>query len=97
MPEIKRATELSEQDMLMLQGTDTAMELINNKLEVRFSASDMPNWDDILEWLRDNANFKWHQSTVRSPYTVVNGKSILFGWLYFEDDTDAIAFKIKWT
>lgn len=97
MLEIKRATELSEQDMLLLQGTDIVMKFIDNKLEVRFSANEMPSWDDILEWLRNNANFRWHQSAVRSPYTVVNGKSIIFGWIYFEDETDAAAFKIRWS
>ena len=97
MLELRNATELSEQDMLLLQGSELVTKLIDNKLEVRFSASEMPNWDNILEWLRDNANSKWHQSAVRSPYTVINGKSILFGWIYFEDDTDAVAFKIHWS
>lgn len=97
MLELKKATELSEEDMLRLQGTESLAKLMENKLEVRFAVSDNTCWEDILEWLRDNTNNRWHQSSLRSPYTVVNGKSILFGWVYFEDETDAVAFKLKWS
>ncbi len=96
MVDIKLTTQLHAEDMQYLCDTKLLESLIKHKVSVRTKSTEATFVDDMKEWLRKNANGKWHYREFAETI-YVESDTYNEVYFYFEEEADMVAFKLKFT
>jgi len=70
---------------------ETKLRMVTNQIYVSITDKDVDTWHDIFHWLCENVDGPFHMLDEKDKNNIKT-KS----WIYFYEETDMMAFKLRW-
>lgn len=95
--DIRLTNELDRNDMDWLKSTPLLEILIKNKTIINCNRNDSAtiDTDQMRQWLHENTSGKWYFNT--TAYVSSLNESHIVYIMYFENTSDMVAFKLRWS
>lgn len=80
------------QNIFLSMGDEIKLRMISNQIYVVLRKDDEVKYSDIFGWLCENITEPFHIIDENRNSTVKNTKM----WIYFYEESDMVAFKLRW-